>query len=491
MAVPGMKSASMALFQRIPEQLFSPLGSANRRVYWSLLCGLHRSRFGPDAPMPPSYGFLQRDIIKDIEDHLTYETEWEVEDGDQPDSSINVRANSVFNRMVKSGWFRLDKHGMEKTINMAPAVGQLLSLLVNFAETGPIFVSGKIRSIEGLLSSIKNGDGSGAELQEAAEQARNLFVHIRNTGTNVRDLMASIAVKTTTAQYVRSFFKEYIEQVFIGDYQELRTREHPLARRPQILSMVEHFSTDSAHRERLIEWYEQRMASGDRQQAEKLFDRALRRLFELDRIDEYLERLDDAIRYANKRALAFLDYRLRSLRPVDHLIQKSIDHLIANGTDGIEDVAPVFGPDMLISGDRLVDPKRIAEQRPASPLRQLVISDRTRALGNLMRRARDARSMTTPKLLSYAFKSLDNKNSISSSQLLVTSIEEVRAYQVLNSIAMGMGARSPILLSEARRQVPRLEVQYTSTVLQKHTHLSGKPFEIKRRHQAIPIKDKT
>jgi hypothetical protein len=179
------------------------------------------------------------------------------------------------------------------------------------------------------------------------------------------------------------------------------------------------------------------------------------------------------------------------LRPVDHLIQKSIDHLIANGTDGIEDVAPVFGPDMLISGDRLVDPKRIAEQRPASPLRQLVISDRTRALGNLMRRARDARSMTTPKLLSYAFKSLDNKNSISSSQLLVTSIEEVRAYQVLNSIAMGMGARSPILLSEARRQVPRLEVQYTSTVLQKHTHLSGKPFEIKRRHQAIPIKDKT
>jgi Family of unknown function (DUF5716) len=491
MAVLGMKSASMALFQRIPETLFSPLGSANRRGYWSLLCALHRSKFGPDAPIPPSYGYFQRDIIREIEDHLTFETTWEAEDGDQPDSTLNVRANNVFNRMVKTGWFRLDKHLMEKTVNMAPGVGQLLSLLVNFAETGPVFVSGKIRTIDVLLNSIKSGQSSGAELNEAAEQARNLFVHIRNTGTNVRDLMASIAVETTTAQYVRSFFKEYIEQVFIGDYRELRTSEHPLARRPQILSMVELLSSDPVHRERLIDWYTQKMAGGNRQDAEKLFERALRRLFELDRIDEYLDRLDDAIRYANKRALAFLDYRLRSLRPLDYLIQQSIAQVVANSADGIENVAPVFGPDVLISGERLADPKRVAEQRPASPLRQLVISDRTRALGNLMRRAREARSMTTPKLLSYAFKSLDSKTSVSSGQLPVKSIEEVRAYQVFNSIAMGMGGKSPLLLSEARRQAPGLEVQYTSTSIQEHIHLSGKPFELKRRQRPTPIKDKT
>lgn len=72
-----MKPASIALFERIPDRLFSPLGSENRRGYWSLLCALHRYRFGPDAPMPPSHGFLLRDINKDIEDHIKYDSAWE------------------------------------------------------------------------------------------------------------------------------------------------------------------------------------------------------------------------------------------------------------------------------------------------------------------------------------------------------------------------------------------------------------------------------
>ena len=39
-----------SLFQRLPEQIFSPLASANRRQYWHLLCALYDKRFGPDAP---------------------------------------------------------------------------------------------------------------------------------------------------------------------------------------------------------------------------------------------------------------------------------------------------------------------------------------------------------------------------------------------------------------------------------------------------------
>jgi hypothetical protein len=68
MAVPSIAPASLALFQRIPDRLFGPLASQNRHGYWALLCHLHRSRFGPDAPLPPSYGFLQRDITQTVRD---------------------------------------------------------------------------------------------------------------------------------------------------------------------------------------------------------------------------------------------------------------------------------------------------------------------------------------------------------------------------------------------------------------------------------------
>ena len=42
------------LFKRLPDRLFTPLASANRFQYWSLLCALHAKRFGPEAPLPPS-----------------------------------------------------------------------------------------------------------------------------------------------------------------------------------------------------------------------------------------------------------------------------------------------------------------------------------------------------------------------------------------------------------------------------------------------------
>ena len=157
MAVPSVTPASMALFQRIPERLFGPLASQNRHGYWSLLCHLHRRRFGPDAPLPPSYGVLQREITQEIEDHLNDADEWQPESGDQPDTPLNIRAIGIFNRLVEAGWFRLEKYGIEKTINMAPAVGQLLTQLINFAETGPVFVSGKIRAIDAAVAQVHKG----------------------------------------------------------------------------------------------------------------------------------------------------------------------------------------------------------------------------------------------------------------------------------------------------------------------------------------------
>jgi len=86
-----------------------------------------------------------------------------------------------------------------------------------------------VRSIEANLQLIVEQNADGDTLQEAASQTRNLLEHVRNTGTNIRDLMASFSVEMTTAHYVQRFFIDYIERVFIGDYRELRSaREHPL-----------------------------------------------------------------------------------------------------------------------------------------------------------------------------------------------------------------------------------------------------------------------
>lgn len=475
MAISGAAPASLALFQRIPDRLFSPLASSNRHGYWALLCHLHRRRFGPDAPMPPSYGFLQREITHDIEDHLKYADEWQPESGEQPDTPLNIRTIGVFNRLVEAGWFRLEKYGIEKTVNMAPAVGQLLTQLITFAETGPVFVSGKIRSIDAAVAQVRSGEASGDLLREAAEQCRNLLVYIRNTGTNVRDLMAVIGAQPNTAQYVKTFFRDYIQQVFIGDYQELRTREHPLAKRQQILDAVEYIDTDPAHRGRLLDWYVSRLCAGDQKKGQVAFQRDLQRLYELERIEEYLERLDDEIRSANRRALAFLEYKLRAIRPIDKLLRQTLKRLVEN--PGLE-AAPVFPPDALMGGPRLAQPRKEMPRQAPTALRQAIISDRTRALGNLARRAQERRSITPMKLRAYAEKTLQHSDSAASDAMTCDSIEDLRAFQVLNSVAMATNSRIARLQIEGRAAAPGIDLRYTGDATADHPYLSGKPFTL-------------
>lgn len=476
MAVSRITSASTALFQRVPDRLFSPLASTNRRGYWALLCHLHRRRFGPDAPLPPSYGFLQREITQEMEDHLRYADEWQPEDEEPLDTPLNIRAQGLFNRLVDAGWLRLEKYGVEKTVHMSPAVSQLLSQLIAFAETGPVFVSGKIRSIEAAVVQVLKGEASGDLMREAAEQCRNLLVHIRNTGTNVRDLMATIGAQASTAQYVRSFFQDYISAVFIGDYQELRTREHPLSKRQQILEAVEQIDTEPEQRERLLEWYVQRLAGGDIGRAQAAFERDLQRLYELSRIEEYLDRLDDEIRSANKRALAFLDYKLRAIRPIDQVLRQALDKLLTSSERAQPPV--VFGPDVLMGGARLAQPRKESARHAPSALRQTVISERTRAIGNLARRAQQRRTVTPATLRAYAARVLEDAPVVCSADLPVGSLEDLRAYQALTSTAMALNARSRLIQMHARSAAPGLEMRYSATQVEDHPYLSTRPFTL-------------
>lgn len=62
---------------------------------------------------------------------------------------------------------------------MAPPVSQMLNLLIDYAEKDPVFVSGKISSIDALITKVLRENGGGDLFREAAEQCRNLLIYIR------------------------------------------------------------------------------------------------------------------------------------------------------------------------------------------------------------------------------------------------------------------------------------------------------------------------
>lgn len=435
------------IFQRLPERLFGPLASPNRQMYWSLLCSLHNERFGPDAPLPPSHGFPVQEITKAIAEGIRYQ-DWESEGEITPATPLDIRANEAYNRLKDAGWLRVDRVGVRDMITMPPIVAHFMSRLMDFARTGPVFVAGKIRSIEANLKILLTDDSAGGDtLHETAEQTRNLLEHVRNTGTNVRDLMNEIGATRDTKAFVRRFFDDFVERVFIGDYKELRTREHPLARRQEILRLATNIQHTPAIRERLLKWYAEKRAGGAREHAGTLFERDLQRIDELQRIDDYLDRLDDEIRAANKRALAFLDYRLKAARPLDHLIDHAISAALSHPATL---TAAPFAPGHCIDPGRLAEPRAEAHRKPPGALRKQIMTPYEEARAKLLLRARNRRMMSLPRLAEFVRRQLGEQPSISSAAIAQDSIETVRSLQALCLIAAANGSGSQHLRTQAR-----------------------------------------
>lgn len=478
----GLSSFEGALlFTRLPDRIFSPLASGNRHRYWSLLCHLHERRFGPDAPLPPSKGYPSKTIIQDIVDALDLQDAWDDEESSDAGASSELRAIAIFNRFQECGWLRIDQPRFDKKVTMQPAVSQFLTMLINFAETGPVFVSGKIRSIDANVQLVLDEKASGDSLSEAAEQARNLLEHVRNTGTNIRELMETIHKNSTTAQYVHRFFSDYIERVFIGDYRELHTSEHPLSKRAQIISNIENISESESHKTKLIEWYENNLCKGDRKRAERLFERDIYRLSELQRIDEYLDRLDDEIRRANKRALAFLDYRIRSLGSVDVMVNQAIESINKEGLPAIGDP---FTSGAMLSEASLAEPRKPFERAAPSKLRKVVVSDEQLAKANINRLARANRMVSPINLSVYVSEQLGIKDVATNQEIKTDSVASICMYQTLARLALQANVKSRKLRMDGLAISKGFRVEAGNEPEMPHEHISSIPFIVKKHKPA-------
>lgn len=419
------------LLDVLPDTIFGPLASPNRRHYWRMLWQLFDEFFGPDAPLPPSAGYPRRTLVAALERYLQSDDPW-ADDDVPPNSPLSVRAALMLDRFRASGWLRQERIGAVEMLGMPPIVVRLVSSLADFAERGPAFLGAKVRSIELLVRQVLDGDADGDALDEAAAQARDLLTSVAAIGVQVRDLMPQLSQLDSTAQFARRLFEDYVGRLFIGDYAELHASDHPLSRKSAILGMLRDLDTPAA-RARLQAWYAQHLTGGDAAPAAQRLDRSLRRVGELDRIDEYLARLDDDIRIANRRALAFLDYRLRAPDHLDRLLARAVQGVL-DAPDGALRIPAAAGG--LLGESRLRPPRQPAAAIARSANRVRTPTPEQRARMALLKRIKRARLVLPEDLERYVARHLAPGGSLASEQWPVTCIEELRAYQTLLTIAL-------------------------------------------------------
>jgi hypothetical protein len=460
------------LFDRLPPGIFRPLGAGNNRRYWAVLCRLMEEMWG-DGGRSPGEEAPRVVVVRAVETFLAADDPWE----EELETPIAIRAHGILNLLVESGWLAQRRRGLVDMVTVRPVIAQFFTVLSEFAHHEPEFLGSKVRSIFLNLRAVAAGEASGDQYAEAAKQAKRCMAHIANTGCRVQDLMDALLKRTTARDFVHGFFEEYIQKVFIADYSELRTRDHPLQHRSAIVALTLQFQHDAEKHAALIAWYQDKVAGGDRVKAEALYERDTRLLLRLRDVDDQLRRLDEEIRDANQRAMTFLEYKLRAPKQLDKLIVKAIQSV-----DAIQEGAIALPP---AAGARhacewgLARPRQLARPSVSTEVERTPPTIEELAMEALRRRMAENRMVKPVQLANYVGRHLAGRHAVSSDDLMITSINDLCCYQRLLLIASRNDCPPAMRRSDPQLQMlKRVRIAFDDDGITRNDFMEHRRFNI-------------
>ena len=194
-------------------------------------------------------------VTKEIERFLLDE-QWEEESADAAATPINVQANQWLARLVETGWLIEDRVGLRVFVSMRPVVARFFDALEQFALDGPQLVGGSIQMIYNQLKAAQaNPKEQAAGFQTAAQSCSRLINGLNATTLRVRDLIRDLTQEQATPVFVKRFFSGHIEELYVRDFRQMRTENHPLMLRFEIIELVELVATTEPAREQLLAGY--------------------------------------------------------------------------------------------------------------------------------------------------------------------------------------------------------------------------------------------
>ncbi|WP_174570606.1 Wadjet anti-phage system protein JetA family protein [Rhodanobacter sp. C05] len=404
---------------------------ANNRRYWDVLSRVMSTLWGEDG-RSPGEEVTKTVVIRVIESCIVADDPWEGE----LETSVGGQSHNVFRSLSEAGWFSVRRRGLVDMVTVKPRIGMLFTMLSEFARQEPEYIGGQVRSILLNLRSVTEDSADPnacSAYQIAAKQARQCMAHIVNTGCRVQDLMDSLVELDSARDFVHGFFTDFVERVYIADYSELRTRNHPLQYRGQIIEKTYALMDEEPSRERLVVWYTEHIGRGDREKGEAAYRRDTNQLLRLNNIEDHLARLDEEINIANQRALALIEYKLRAPKHLDKLIKRACAALSVLDED--HPALPGDAGGVHWSALALAKPRKPPRDQVATAVETIELSDEELAMEWLRRRMVENRKVTAVQLANYVARMLDGRNRVDSDMLEVGSINDLCCYQRLLLIA--------------------------------------------------------
>ncbi|MCA3000635.1 MAG: Wadjet anti-phage system protein JetA family protein [Burkholderiales bacterium] len=433
----------MNLFDRIPNGLFGALTGRNSRRAWDLLVRLFDRYFGPDSVPPFADGYLHEQVVKEIERFLL-DAGWEDE---SEEGSPNVatplvnQANQLLARLVETGWLTEEKVGLRRFVSMRPVVARFFDTVQQFVTEGPQLFGGNVLLVYNQLKSVsKDPRGQAGGFVSAAQLCVRLINSLNTTTLRVRDLMKELTQENDTPVFVRRFFSEHISELYVRDFKQLRTENHPLRLRYEIIELVNAVSIDGPDRIALLQGYAE-LPGNCPGEEEELLERDVQRFRRLLDVEKFLERMDRVMDAATRRAVAYLGYRLKASERIEEVLADSVHAVLKAESQAHPIEARLLTPTALIGDNRLRLPVEIPSSPKRTALQKREMTPNEKAI-HLLRKAMIENRDTTPAAVRrYISKFLSPGHTAPAELLPVGTVSDAVSFLVLMRLA-GMSSRN-------------------------------------------------
>ena len=341
------------LFGVLNQNIFMLFAGENRRLYQEVLLRIYDSCFGSDLLFP-----TRNELVGIIYDVLAARPElWHDEgslvtldqvssrgrrlkprnraEGDR-EATVEAmgRARHIYARLIDTGWLEESRYGLRVTADMPPAAMRLADFLSTLHQGSSEQLGGLIVEVRNALEGVRvNATHNALGLHKAAQDALGFGRYLRSVLSSLREIEKQVLTSRDLGERLQHFFEDFVDRILLQDYAAISTTAHPYRFRYAILDAVQQLEDSPVDVDSLAKAYSEAHLAPDRERAHDMvfddLDKIRRVLGQIDEAFLHIQqhrarlevRLRNTVRYAGRRADAFLRLSEKLIMDLDRLVE--------------------------------------------------------------------------------------------------------------------------------------------------------------------------
>ncbi|MCY6354989.1 DUF5716 family protein [Clostridium sp. ZS2-4] len=225
----------------MPDNLFSPLASANKYLYAEIIFITYKL-----VQNGLSYG-IEKEILVDEIEGLLRERNIKSLDEELGENSLSFKdkANSLVRKLIDYGWvYKETTNNYKEIINFNDYAIVIIDALKKIINKETLEYQGNIISIYHLLYSTENIN-NGVLLKQVFENTKEILGALKTLNANIKKYIDALTKQQTPEEIMEALFKDYMINIIDKSYHRLRTSDNISKYRPKIISKLEELSYDN------------------------------------------------------------------------------------------------------------------------------------------------------------------------------------------------------------------------------------------------------